>query len=121
MAVLGGAKLTANFFSDTEAMPDGSERRLVEGEVVGDPGGSGGFVRLEEAPALDVTAKPRRWRWFKAVRDVLLRLGSRFFSRKPRVSARHVLRRMEARGLLVLGPDGRLVSRARGSRSGHSK
>lgn len=59
-------------------------------------------MQLKEVPALDVTAKPRRWRWLKKLRDVVLRVWSRFFSRQPQISAREVLRRMRLRGLLVL-------------------
>jgi hypothetical protein len=62
--------------------------------------GAAPTVPLSEAPALDVTAKPRRWKWLARLRDVLLRLWSRFFSRRPHVSAREVLAKMRARGLL---------------------
>ncbi len=55
---------------------------------------------LREVATLDVTAKPRRFKLLRALREKVLRLWSRFFSRKPSVSAREVLKKMRELGLI---------------------
>lgn len=79
-------------------------RRLSSSEPVFDKD-AGEFVKLAELPGQDVTAKPRRWKLLRAVRDVVLRGWSRWFSKRKRISCREVLKKMKKRGLLVL-PEG---------------
>jgi hypothetical protein len=94
--------LEAKFFQDTQVGPDGQLRRLRSNERVYDEG-SGGFVELKEVAALDIAAKPRRWKFFRGLREKVLRWWSRFFSRKPQISAREVLKKMEEMGLIKEG------------------
>eukprot|EP00775_Hariotina_reticulata_P012014 gene12014-12158_t len=96
-----GLKLQARFFQDVAIGPDGQARRLGSSEVVYDEVQQG-YVKLAEVPALDMTAKPRRFKLLRSLRDKVLRWWSRLFSRRPRVSAREVLHRMRHKDLLVL-------------------
>lgn len=61
---------------------------------------SKGYVQVKEVATLDITAKPKRFKLLRGAREKLLRLWSRFFSRKPRISAKEVLRRMKDLGIL---------------------
>lgn len=61
---------------------------------------SASYVRLKEVAVLDMTAKPRRFKLLRGAREKVLRLWSRFFSRKPRISANQVLKRMKDLGIL---------------------
>lgn len=101
---LQDVKLQAKFFDDTTVDPDGKVRRLSASEPVYDKD-AGEFVKLAELPGQDVTAKPQRWKLLRAVRDIVLRGWSRWFSRRKRVSFRDVLKKMRRRGLLLLPAD----------------
>jgi hypothetical protein len=57
------------------------------------------FIPVKELPGLYVTAQPKRWKVWKWVRDKVLRLWSRLFSRKPRITPAQALQRMEQLGL----------------------
>lgn len=57
------------------------------------------FIPVKELPSLYVTAQPKRWKVWKWVRDKVLRLWSRLFSRKPRITPAQALQRMEQLGL----------------------
>lgn len=105
--MLQDVKLEAKFFDDTAVDGSGCVRRVGSSEPVEDPD-TGELVRLSELPGQDVTAKPKRGKWFRRLRDVVLRGWSRWFSRRKTVSCKQVLKKMRARGLLVLSSDGRL-------------
>lgn len=78
---------------------DGQIRRVGSADKVFDEAG-GGFVEVREVAVLDVTAKPRRFKLLRGLREKLLRLWSRLFSRKPSVTPKEVLNRMRDLGLL---------------------
>eukprot|EP00879_Flechtneria_rotunda_P000780 GHRR01000901.1.p1 GENE.GHRR01000901.1~~GHRR01000901.1.p1 ORF type:complete len:490 (+),score=163.56 GHRR01000901.1:462-1931(+) len=92
-------KLEAKFFQDTVPAGNGQMRRLSSTDQVYDET-TNDFVPVKEVAVLDVTAKPRRFKLFRGFREKLLRFWSRFFSRKPRVSAKEVLRKMQELDLL---------------------
>lgn len=83
----------------------GSVRRLGSSEAVYDPDADA-FVKLSERPGLDVTAKPRRGKWFRSVRDFVLRGWSRWFSRRKTISFAAVIKKMQKRGLYRLPAQG---------------
>lgn len=92
-------KLQARFFQDVELSAEGNLRRMKSEEKVFDES-SQQFVAIKEVAVLDMTAKPRRFKLLRAAREKLLRLWSRFFSRKPRVTAKEVLQKMTDLGLI---------------------
>jgi hypothetical protein len=77
---------------------DGEVKPLASTDRVYDEAG-GGFVEVREVTVLDVTAKPRRFKLLRGLREKVLRWWSRLFSRKPRVSAKELLQRMKELGL----------------------
>uniref|UniRef100_A0A383WJU6 Protein kinase domain-containing protein n=2 Tax=Tetradesmus obliquus TaxID=3088 RepID=A0A383WJU6_TETOB len=91
-------KLQARFFQDTVTGADGAVRRVASSDRVYDEAG-GGFVEVRDVAVLDVTAKPRRFKLLRGLREKVLRWWSRLFSRKPGVSAKEVLQRMQELGL----------------------
>jgi hypothetical protein len=107
LLLLQDVKLEAKFFDDTAVDAAGHVRRVGSSEPVEDPE-TGDLVKLSELPGQDVTAKPKRGKWFRRLRDIVLRGWSRWFSRRKRVSFKQVLRKLRGRGLLVLTPEGRL-------------
>lgn len=68
-------------------------------------GETGDFVKLSELPGHDVTAKPKRGKWFRTLRDILLRAWSRWFSKRKTITYKDILRKMEKRGLLKLSDE----------------
>jgi hypothetical protein len=96
---LQDVKLEAKFFDDLAVAPVGNLRRLGSDEPVYDED-AGKFVKLSEKPGQDVTAKPKRGKWFRAIRDVMLRGWSRWFSRRKRVTFKQVLKKMKKQGLV---------------------
>jgi hypothetical protein len=102
---LQDVKLEAKFFDDLAVDPNnGNVRRLGSSERVYDPDADE-MVKLSEKPGLDVTAKPQRGKWFRSVRDVILRGWSRWFSRRKTVSFKSVVKKMKKKGLYVLPQD----------------
>jgi hypothetical protein len=65
---------------------------------------AGEFVKLSELPGQDVTAKPKRGKWFRTLRDIVLRAWSRWFSKRKTITYKAILK-MEKLGLLKLSAE----------------
>jgi hypothetical protein len=52
-----------------------------------------------------VTAKPKRGKWFRTLRDIVLRAWSRWFSKRKTVTYKDILMKMGKRGLLKLSDE----------------